>query len=32
MKQTIEDIFVLLVVVGMCVLAGCVVQLAKEMI
>jgi hypothetical protein len=32
MKQTIEDALVLLAFVGICILAGCVVQLAKEMI
>ena len=32
MKQTIEDIFVLLVVVGMCVLAAVVVQFLKGML
>ena len=32
MKQTIEDAFVLLVVAGICILAGCVVQIVKEMI
>jgi hypothetical protein len=32
MKQTVEDVFVLLVVAGMCVLAAVVVQFLKGML